>query len=128
VTDRHDHPPTNPDGTPEWGDPAVAPPSPRVLPPVSARAWPTGATPPTPPPTGDGRSSGRSARASGRGWLVVALVILALALVAAGYLVGQASQDDRADLSLTGGATVVASAAPAQPPATTAPRDGPPLG
>ena len=96
------NPPGSPTPAASSTSPA-APASPRVIPPVrstppwgappGASGWSAGAEPPTPPPQ---VPAPVARRASGRGWLVVAALIVALALVAAGYLVGQAERNDQA--------------------------------
>ncbi len=80
MTDWPDQRGPQPPEVPPWGG--------AVSGPMSA-----GSAPPTPPPRAP---VSRSARATGRGWLVVAAVIVAMALLGAGYLVGQAERNDQA--------------------------------
>ncbi len=83
MTDWHDEPgPQPPDAAP-WGGPVPG-------------AWSAAVAPPTPPPRApEPKSTRTTGRASGTGWLVVAAVIVAMALLGAGYLVGQAERNDQ---------------------------------
>ncbi len=99
MTDWHDEPGPQPPDLPRWGAPV-------------AGRWSAGSEPPTPPP---GPPATRTARATGRGWLVVAAVIVATALVAAGYLVGQAERNGQNTSSGALAATSTSSAGPTTP-------------